>query len=456
MNEVTTKESLGIIYGMDDKPPLWQSAVTAAQHLLSMAISIGAPPLLICHQLKMPPEITVYLVNMSFLVSGIGTFIQTSRIGPFGSGLLNIQATSFIFPMAFIAMASKALAAGKTHEEVVALMTGATIMGSLIQMVLSRLTGLLNRLFTPLVCGITVTMVGLSLLSVAMGNVIGSKADPDTYASVENILLGFGVLIVIVIFNAMKRPMLRMSAMMAGFAVGLIAAYGLGLLKPLSADIAVYTVPVPFKYGFDFDLAGFISIALLYVIVTVEVTGDLSATSMLSLQPTEGPVFVSRLKGGILGGALASTIAGVFNSFPTAIFAQNSGVIQLTGNASRHVGKFISLYLVLMGLFPIIGACFDIIPSPVLGGALILLFGLITTTGLRLIFSTPLTRRSTLIIAVSLGLGVGTGSQPDFLINFPEWLQDLLHSSVAVAGISAIVMNLVLPDFGESAEMSPH
>lgn len=456
MNEVTTKESLGIIYGMEDKPPLWQSAVTAAQHLLSMAISIGAPPLLICQALQMPPDITVYLVNMSFFTSGIGTFIQTNRIGPFGSGLLNIQATSFIFPMAFIAMATKALNSGKSHEEVIALMTGATIMGSIIQMILSRMTGLLNRVFTPLVCGITVTMVGLSLLNVAMGSVIGSPDDPENYAAVRNILLGFGVLVVIVIFNAMKKPMLRMSAMIAGFAFGLTAAYFMGILKPLPADIPLYTLPMPLKYGIDFNLSGFISIALLYVIVTVEVTGDLSATSMLSLQPTKGPVFVKRLQGGILGGALASTIAGLFNSFPTAIFAQNSGVIQLTGNASRHVGKFISLYLLLMGLFPIIGACFHIIPSAVLGGALILLFGLITTTGLRLIFSTPLSRRSTLIIAVSLGLGVATAFRPDFLINFPEWLQDLLHSSVAVAGISAIVTNLVLPNFGESAEMSPH
>lgn len=244
--------------------------------------------------------------------------------------------------------------------------------------------------------------------------------------------------------------------MIAGFAFGLTAAYFMGILKPLPADIPLYTLPMPLKYGIDFNLSGFISIALLYVIVTVEVTGDLSATSMLSLQPTKGPVFVKRLQGGILGGALASTIAGLFNSFPTAIFAQNSGVIQLTGNASRHVGKFISLYLLIMGLFPIIGACFHIIPSAVLGGALILLFGLITTTGLRLIFSTPLSRRSTLIIAVSLGLGVATAFRPDFLINFPEWLQDLLHSSVAVAGISAIVTNLILPNFGESAEMSPH
>ena len=455
MNEVTTKESLGIIYGMDDKPPLWQSAVTAAQHLMSMAVSIGAPPLIICHALKMPSEVTVYLVNMSFFISGIGTFIQTNRIGPFGSGLLNIQATSFIFPMAFIALGSKALESGKSHEEVIALMTGATIIGSLIQMALSRMTGLLNRVFTPLVCGVTVTMVGLSLLSVAMGNIIGAKGSPD-YASIENILLGFSVLVVIVIFNAMKKPMLRMSAMIAGFAFGLVAAYFLGMLKPLPPDIPIYTVPMPFKYGVDFNLSGFISIALLYVIVTVEVTGDLSATSMLSLQPTKGPVFISRLKGGILGGALASTIAGVFNSFPTAIFAQNSGVIQLTGNASRHVGKFIALYLVFMGLFPIIGACFNVIPSAVLGGALILLFGLITTTGLRLIFSTPLSRRSTLIIAVSLGLGVSTAFHPDFLINFPEWLQDLLHSSVAVTGISAIVTNLLLPDFGDGAEMSPH
>lgn len=455
MSENVTKQSLGIIYGMADKPPFWQSAVTALQHLMSMAISIGAPPLLICHELKMPPEVTAYLVNMSFFISGIGTYIQTSRLGPFGSGLLNIQATSFIFPMAFIAMGAKALADGRTNEEVIALMTGATIMGSLIQMVLSRMTGFLNKVFTPLVCGITVTMVGLSLLKVAMGNVLGEPGQPG-YASLENIMLGFGVLVVIVAFNAMSRPIFRMSAMIAGFACGMVAAYCLGMVGPWPQDVNLYTVPVPFKYGFDFSPGGFISIALLYVIVTVEVTGDLSATSMLSLEPTSGPVFISRLKGGILGGALASAVAGVFNSFPTAIFAQNSGVIQLTGNASRHVGKFIAVYLVIMGLFPVVGAFFDVIPSPVLGGALILLFGLITTTGLRLIFSAPMTRRSTLIIAVSLGLGVSTAFQPNFLINFPLWLQDLLHSSVAVAGISAIFTNLLLPKSGEEAMLPAH
>ncbi|MDR2946767.1 MAG: purine/pyrimidine permease [Candidatus Adiutrix sp.] len=443
----TSEKNLGIVYGLEDKPPFIPATLTAIQHLMSMVVSIGSPPLIICRALNMPLDITIYMVNIAFFVSGIGTFIQTTRIGPFGSGLLSIQATSFIFPTAFIALGKAALDGGASHEEVIALMSGAVVAGSFIQMALSRMTGLLNRVFTPLVCGITVAMVGISLLNVAMTNVVGGFASfgTENFASVKNLSLGGLVLLCILVFNCFKNPVIRMSAMIIGFVVGAAVAAWWGMLNPVPENVRIFSVPMPFRYGISFGLGGFVSIALLYVISTVEATGDLSATSMLSKEPTSGPVFIRRLGGGILCDGFASLLAGCFNSFPMAIFAQNNGVIQLTGNASRHVGKYIAVFLLILGVFPVVGVVFNIIPDPVLGGALILLFGIITATGMRIIFTDPITRRSILIIGISVGVGVGAAFQPNFTLHLPLWLADLLHSPVAAGGLTAIVTNLLLP-----------
>lgn len=442
-------KNLGIIYGLEDKPPVITSIITALQHLMSMVISIGTPPLIICRALDMPMDITIYMVNIAFLVSGLGTFLQTTPIGPIGSGLLSIQATSFIFPTAFIALGAGAMAANPDmpKENVIAIMSGATLSGAFVQMLLSRMTGLLSKIFTPLICGITVTLVGISLLNVAMINVVGGYSSINTadYASLKNLALGGVVILTILIFNCMKKPALRMSAMILGFAVGVALAWFWGMLKPLPENVQLFSVPIPFKYGIDFTLGGFISIGLLYIIVTVEATGDLSATSMLSKEPTSGPVFIKRLSGGILCNGFTSFIAGVFNSFPMAIFAQNNGVIQLVGNASRHIGKYVAGFLFIFGLFPVVGVVFNIIPDPVLGGALLLLFGIITAIGMRIIFSERLTRRSILIIGISIGVGVGTAFQPNFIVNLPSWLGDILHSPVASGGLTAIFTNLLMP-----------
>lgn len=462
-----SSNSSGIVYGLEDKPPVLQAALTGLQHLLSMVISIGTPPLIICRALDMPLDITIYMVNIAFFISGIGTFIQTTKIGPIGSGLLSIQATSFIFPTAYIALGAAAMKADPTisKEAIIALMSGATIVGSFVQMGLSQMTGLLNRVFTPLVCGITVTLVGISLLNVAMTNVVGgfsqvmafNKGLPSEFASLKNLSLGGVVLVTILFFNCFKKPAIRMSAMILGFAAGTLLAWYWGMLKPVDTSaVPVISIPVPFKYGFGFGLGGFVSIALLYVISTVEATGDLSATSMLSKEPTSGPVFVKRLSGGILCDGFASFLSGVFNSLPLAIFAQNNGVIQLTGNASRHIGKYVAVYLFILGIFPIVGVIFNIIPDPVLGGALILLFGIITATGMRIIFTDPITRRSVLIIGVSIGVGVGVAFQPAFTHNLPVWLADLLHSPVAAGGLTAIATNLLLPASGNDELVQDH
>ena len=447
--QANANKQIGIVYGLEDKPPFLQSVLTALQHLMSMVISIGTPPLVICRALDMPLDITLYMVNIAFFISGIGTFLQTTRVGPIGSGLLSIQATSFIFPTAFITFGLAAMKADPslTKEGVVALMSGATIVGSLVQITLSRMTGLLHRVFTPLVCGITVTLVGVSLINVAMTDVLGGfgAMGTDDWASLQNLALGGIVVATILVFNCFKNTSLRMAAMVVGFAVGIALAFMLGMLHDAPDHVPLVSIPIPFKYGLDFTFGGFTSIALLYVISTVEATGDISATSMLSGEPTSGPIFISRLSGGILCDGFASMLGGVFNSFPLAIFAQNNGVIQLTGNASRHVGKYVAAFLFILGLFPIVGVVFNIIPDAVLGGVLLLLFGIIAATGMRIIFTDPITRRSILVLGISLGVGIGAAFQPEYISHLPFWLADLLRSPVAAGGLTAIATNLLLP-----------
>lgn len=474
MSEPTVNgKPVGIIYGLEDKPPFIHAALTALQHLMSMVVSIGAPPLIICRALQMPTDITIYMVNIAFFVSGIGTFVQTTRIGPIGSGLLSIQATSFIFPSAFIALGAGVIRAnpGIDPHIVVGFMTGATLIGSFLQMALSRMTKLLNVVFTPIVCGVTVSLVGISLLSVAMKSVVGGFAVikeswqgstkildfTPQFASLQNLGVAALVLLTILAFNCFKRPALRMSAMIIGFIVGIVVSWALGMLNSVSTDVPIFSLPHPLKFGLSFTTHGLISILLLYVISTVEATGDLSATSMLSGQPTSGPVFIKRLGGGILCDGFASFVASIFNSFPMAIFAQNNGVIQLTGNASRHVGKYVAVYLFILGIFPVVGLVFNIIPDAVLGGALLLLFGIITTTGMRIIFTDPITRRSILIIAISMGIGIGAAFQPEFTRYLPTWASDLLHSPVAAGGLTAIITNLLLPhDKDEEEAVAGH
>ena len=186
-------------------------------------------------------------------------------------------------------------------------------------------------------------------------------------------------------------------------------------------------------------------IALVYLITTIESIGDLTATSMVSREPIQGELYIQRIKGGILGDGFNSALAAVFNTFPNTTFSQNNGVIQLTGVASRYVGMYIAGFLVLLGLFPVIGGVFQQMPKPVLGGATIIMFGTVAAAGIKIIASEDIDRRSMMIIAVSFGMGLGVQLIPQVLNHFPETLKNIFSSPITTGGLTAIIMNLVLP-----------
>ena len=211
-----------------------------------------------------------------------------------------------------------------------------------------------------------------------------------------------------------------------------------------SQSLMGFNIPVPFKYGFDWNISSFIAVGLVYLITAIEATGDVTANSMISGKSIEGNSYLKRVSGGVLADGTNSMLAGIFNSFPNSIFAQNNGIIQLTGVASRYVGYYIAGMLVLLGLFPIVGVLFSLMPDPVLGGATLLMFGTVAAAGIRIIASQHINRKATLVLAASLSLGLGVELMPDILNAAPDAIKGIFSSGITTGGLVAILSNLLI------------
>jgi xanthine permease XanP len=303
---------------------------------------------------------------------------------------------------------------------------------------------------TPVVTGTVVTLIGISLVKVGFMDMAGGKwlldNKPDLFGTAQNLFLAFLVLIIVIILASTKNKFLRMGSIVIGLIVGYIVAAFMGLVNfGALKGLPVISVPIPFKYGFGFNLPAFIGVAFIYLITTIESTGDLTATSMVSGQPIEGDLYIKRIKGGVLGDGVNSAIAAIFNTFPNTTFSQNNGVIQLTGIASRYVGMYLAGFLVLLGLFPVIGAFFRSLPNPVLGGATIVMFGTVAAAGIRIIATSKIDRRDMLIMAVAFGLGFGVAYVPEFLGKAPKAIQQIFGSAITTGGITALLLNAFMP-----------
>lgn len=437
-----------LLYGLNDKPPFSDAIFVALQHVCAIFIPIVTPGLIIAGALKLDIPTTSYILGMSLLVSGVATFIQARTIGPIGSGLLSIQGTSFAFVTAILAVINSSVERGKTPEQSLALVLGLCFFGSFIPIILSRFLYLTRQIFTPLVTGVAVTLIGLTLIKVGMFYMAGGKAAQldGSFGSLRNWGLSGLVFAIVAVCSALSNKYLKMGSIIIGLAVGFIVSLFLGMVNfGQLGGLPLVNLPIPFHFGLAFDLATFIPFAIIYVALTLEVIGDITATSMVTCEPIEGSIFFRRLKGGILGDGVNSLMAAVCSTFPVVTLAQNNGIIQLTGVGSRYVGYYVAAILSFLGLFPIIGGVLRTIPMPVVGGAVMLMFGTVAVAGMNILRSLPMDNRSTVILAVSLSMGLGVTFAPDSLKSFPEMIRTILESGVATGSIFALVLNLILP-----------
>lgn len=429
-----------LIYKIEDKPSFKDAVFAAFQHLLAIFVAIITPPLIIAGALDLDLETTSFLVSMALFASGVSTFIQCRRVGPLGAGLLCVQGTSFSFIGPII---SAGLAGG------LPLIFGCTIAAAPVEMIVSRTFRYLKQIITPLVSGIVVLLIGLSLIKVGIISCGGGNAamSDGTFGNWQNLSIAALVLVSVLFFNKSKNKYIRMSSIVLGLLVGYVLAYILGrvdLSGMETTKIALLNIPVPFKYGLSLNLSSFIAIGLIYLITAIEATGDITANSMISGEPVEGDKYIKRVSGGVLADGFNSLLAGVFNSFPNSIFAQNNGLIQLTGVASRRVGYYIAAMLIVLGLFPGIGLIFSLMPDPVLGGATLLMFGTVAAAGIRIIAAQDIDRKATMILAISLSLGLGVELMPDILRNISLDLRGIFSSGITTGGLAAIISNMLI------------
>ncbi|MBK5074807.1 uracil-xanthine permease [Budviciaceae bacterium CWB-B4] len=439
-----------LIYHLEDRPPLPQTLFAALQHLLAMFVAVITPAMLICQALGLPAQDTQHIISMSLFASGLASLLQIRTWGPVGSGLLSIQGTSFNFVAPLIMGGTALKNGGADVPTMMATLFGTLMLASCTEIFLSRVLHLAQRVITPLVSGIVVMIIGLSLIQVGLISIGGGYSamseTNNTFGSPSNLLLAGVVLATIILLNRQRNPYLRVSSLVIAMAIGYLLAWAMGMLpERAGVESELIMVPTPLYYGLGIDWTLLIPLMLVFMITSLETIGDITATSDVSEQPVAGPVYMKRLKGGVLANGLNSMLSAVFNTFPNSCFGQNNGVIQLTGVASRYVGYVVSLMLVLLGLFPIVSSFVLSIPEPVLGGATIVMFGTIAASGVRIVSRETLNRRAIMIMALSLAVGLGVSQQPQILQFAPEWLKTLLSSGIAAGGITAIVLNLVFP-----------
>ncbi|WP_370426999.1 nucleobase:cation symporter-2 family protein [Actinobacillus pleuropneumoniae] len=422
-------------YPVDSKPPFGLTLLLAAQHLLAAFGGIIAVPLVIGNVLKLPTPDTIVLVNAALLVSGIVTIIQCQGIGPIGLRLPSVMGTSFTFVAA-------ALAIGFSEHGVAGIM-GASLVGSLVMIIGSFFMPYVRKLFPPVVTGVVVMMIGLSLIPVAVDWFAGGQKGDPHYADPANLAMATFVLVLVVILVQWGKGIFSAAAIVIGMMVGYVVALALGWINFDAVKNAdAFAIPQPLHFGLAFPISGIIGMSIAYLVTIVESSGNFLALG----NATQTEITGKHLRGGVLCDGLGSAFAAIMSTTPFSSFAQNIGVISLTGVASRYVVTIMGVLLVLAGVFPWLGALIVSIPSPVLGGAGLMMFAMIIAAGIQMLDKVERSKRNGLIIAISIGCGLAVTTRPELLDKLPSFFKEVFGSGITVGSLLALILNLVLPE----------
>ena len=424
-----------LLYGPEEHLPLGSAVLVSLQQVAAMVVGVVTPALILSHALNFPASDASYLVSMALIAAGLGTFLQTSKFGIVGSGLLSVAGTSFAFLAPLID-------AGKAGG--LPLMFGMSLACAPVLFLFVPFLSMLRGVFTPLVSGIVVLLIGLSIIPEAMPGItapVSATAPPWAGGAIA-----VTVIAVVLLAQSVGGSRVRLSSILWGVLSGYIVCALFGWLhSPSGSGDSWVTLPRIFPHGLAFQWRFALPFAFIYLASLLEALGDMTATSQLSGLETEGPAYAARIRGGVLSDGITCLVSGVIGSFPSTTYAQNNGVIQITGVASRHLGKWMAGILVALGLFPVVARWVTAMPPPVLGGMATLLFGLVSVSGLRLIMKNGLGHREGLIVALTLGVGLGAASQPAWVHSLPAIVQTFLESSVSAGGMTALLLNVILP-----------
>ncbi|WP_372989376.1 uracil-xanthine permease family protein [Sulfitobacter sp.] len=438
-------------------PSLSRAIPLGIQHVLAMFVSNVTPAIIVAGAAGFGfgsnspdfPEL-LYLIQMSMLFAGVATLLQTITIGPVGAGLPIVQGTSFAFIPIMIP-----LVAGKGVDGLAALF-GGIVIGGIFHACLGLFIGKIRFALPPLVTGLVVTMIGLALVKVGIQYAAGGVPAIGTpeYGSLLNWSAALVVIFVTLGVKFFTKGMLSISAVLIGLIVGYVYALGVGMLTIDAiagswSRSAAFALPNPFKYGFEFSAAAIIGFCLMAFISAIETVGDVSGITKggAGREATD-----TEIQGATYADGVGTAIAGIFGGLPNTSFSQNVGLIAMTGVMSRHVVTIGAIFLIICGLVPKVGGIIRTIPIEVLGGGVIVMFGMVVAAGMSMLSDVDWNRRNMVIFAISISVGLGLQLEPGAVQHLPATLKILMTSGLLPAALIAIVLNLLLPQ--ELAEES--
>ncbi len=420
--------------GVDAIPPLARLFPLGLQHVLALYAGAVAVPLIVGGALGYSAEDLAFLISADLFIAGIATIVQSVGFWRFGVRLPLMQGVTF-------AAVGPMIAIGQQHG--IQTIFGSVIACGLFMVLVAPFFAQLLRFFPPIVTGTVILIIGLSLMRVAAGWIMtGSTADAPGAPPI-NVAFAFGTLLFIVLLERFAPAALARVSVLLGLVVGTLVALFVPGMTDWSGvgNAGWFAVVTPFHFGLPvFEIASIISMCIVGVVIMTETTGDMIAVGEI----VERPVTRRQLADGLRADGLGTILGGIFNTFPYTAFAQNVGLVSLTGVRSRYVATMAGAILVVLGLIPKVSAIVEGVPRAVLGGAGIALFGMVAASGIRTLAKVKFNNKNVLVVAISVGIALLPTVTPTIYDEFPDWFQLIFDSGISAGAIVAILLNLLL------------
>lgn len=422
------------IFDVDGVPPLKKALPLSLQHLLAMIVGNITPAIIVAGVTNVSAADKTLLVQCSLLMAGIATLLQLYPVWKFGSRLPVVTGISFAYVPTLIAIGS---AYG------IEAIFGAQLIGGIVAILVGIFIKPLRKLFPPLVAGTVVFTIGLSLYPTAINYMAGGAGAKD-FGDPINWTIAIVTLVVVLFCNHFTKGYAKLASILIGIVAGYVFSVVIGKVQfGAISEAAWIQVPTPMHFGIEFIPPAIISMVIIYIVNSVQAVGDFSATTEggLKREPLD-----SELSGGIMASGLTSVLGAFIGGLPTATYSQNVGIVAMTKVVSRYIVALAAIFMLVAGFIPKFGAFATTIPQSVLGGATIIVFAMITMTGIQLIIKDELSSRNVSVVGLSIALGMGITSVPGALDQFPSWVNMVFGSSpVVISTIMVIFLNLILP-----------
>jgi len=437
----------------DERLGIGASFTYGLQHVLTMYGGIIAVPLIIGQAAGLDPTAIGLLVASGLFIGGLATVLQSLGVPFFGSQLPLVQGVSFAGVATMLAIMNTGDLEGASSEAKLQAVFGAVIAASVIGLIIAPFFAKIVKFFPPVVTGVVITTIGLSLMPVAAGWAMGG-AGSEGYGSVENIVLAAVTLVIVLALSKVGVATISRLSILLAIVIGTVIATIMGKVDFSGvAEGGIVAFPTPFAFGTPtFQVGAIVSMLVVVLVIMTETTADIIAVAEI----VDTDVTPRRIADGLRADMISSAVAPVFNSFTQSAFAQNVGLVAITGIRSRFVVTAGGVILVLLGLLPIVGGVVAVIPPPVLGGAGIVLFGSVAAAGIRTLSTVKYDGNMNLIIvAAGIAFGILPEVEPEFYSGFPTAVQIIFGSGISSAAIVAVLLNLLFNHFTKGTPASP-